>query len=347
VLPARTLAGDRTAELVVPVDGKASDRATPATAAVKPGSSGETAGQTADLAAATTPDEVVPQRTSSRVAPVTKTKPTRRLQPGDLVCGQCGEGNPPTRKFCSRCGEPLATAEVVRRRWYAPLLFWRRPPKTLDAGARPGQKGTRPPLRSRMVGGYRRTRTIVGSALMVVAIVYLFVPPLRGAVNDVVGPPVGAVRDFAQRTWDGLTDDQELRPPYEKASPMALKDHGAALAFDENKGDNSFWAARWNRDQQPYLFVRYKRAVDLSTILVTAGATENVADKYLVPRQLRLRYASGRSELLDLDATGDPQERTLEKATNIRRIWITVTKVHAEQGVRSVAITEIELFSKK
>ena len=59
------------------------------------------------------PTERTPQATRELAAAVTKTKPTRRLRPGDLICGQCGEGNPPVRRFCGRCGDSLDRKSVV------------------------------------------------------------------------------------------------------------------------------------------------------------------------------------------------------------------------------------------
>jgi hypothetical protein len=43
---------------------------------------------------------------------------SRRPGAGDLVCGECGETNPPARKFCRRCGTSLASAQhvAIRRR---------------------------------------------------------------------------------------------------------------------------------------------------------------------------------------------------------------------------------------
>ncbi len=35
---------------------------------------------------------------------VAKQAPSRKINPGDLVCGVCGEGNDPERNYCRRCG---------------------------------------------------------------------------------------------------------------------------------------------------------------------------------------------------------------------------------------------------
>ena len=70
---------------------------------------------------------------------VAKQAPSRKINPGDLVCGGCGEGNDPERNYCRRCGTPLAEATVARTRW-----FRRRPKrskKVVAAGDRPGRGG--------------------------------------------------------------------------------------------------------------------------------------------------------------------------------------------------------------
>jgi len=70
---------------------------------------------------------------------VAKQAPSRKINPGDLVCGVCGEGNDPQRNYCRRCGSTLAEATVARTRW-----FRRRPKqskKVVAAGDRPGRPG--------------------------------------------------------------------------------------------------------------------------------------------------------------------------------------------------------------
>ena len=48
----------------------------------------------------------------------------RIVNPGDLVCGQCGEGNDPSRRFCRRCGASLAAGDGIRPLpWYQ--RWWR------------------------------------------------------------------------------------------------------------------------------------------------------------------------------------------------------------------------------
>ncbi len=76
-------------------------------------------------------------RPAARKRPV-RQPPSRKIEPGDRICGACGEGNPPARNFCSRCGTTLAAAEVVKRRWWQRLVPRRRR-RSSEAGARPWQ----------------------------------------------------------------------------------------------------------------------------------------------------------------------------------------------------------------
>ena len=63
------------------------------------------------------PTSVAPTVARPRPAARAMEAPTRR-HPGDLICGQCGEGNDPTRHFCRRCGNSLDEAIAVRLPWY-------------------------------------------------------------------------------------------------------------------------------------------------------------------------------------------------------------------------------------
>jgi hypothetical protein len=288
---------------------------------------------------------VLPQRVPGRLAPVTRTKSTRRLQPGDLVCGQCGQGNPPTRKFCSRCGEPLTTAEVVRARWYRRLTFWRRGPKTLEAGARAGQKGTPSSRRASLGQAYRRVRNAIAGVMLLASLVYVVVPPLRTPVNHVLEPPIGGAKDWVSRTWHKLTATTVTLPPSKVRASAELRGHPAQAAFDDNT--NSFWAARWSKKDPPSLTVHYDTAADLVAYAIHAGAPGEDGAHFLHPRQLVIEYGSGRTDTIELTPSGDAQTGSLHQATSFRFARITITMVYAEDGLKNVALSEIELKERR
>ena len=129
----------------------------------------------------------------------------RVAQPGDRVCGNCGEANDPGRKFCRRCGTSLVEAKVVAA---ASLPWWKRifrrqpkQPKTMAAGERVGsmQAGAKQGIR-----GFMKFRTLVVGALGIFVAIgilgYVGIPSFQKYVNEFTsgGVPgvVDRVRDF-------------------------------------------------------------------------------------------------------------------------------------------------------
>jgi hypothetical protein len=127
------------------------------------------------------PAAVKPAVPVSRPAPLKEPTPRRGISPGDLICGNCGEGNDPTRRFCRRCGSTLAeatTAVPVRLPWWR-RLFTRPPKDPAPAGTRPTPSG-----RTRRWGclssAIARTALVV---VVVVVVLFAAVPSLRRQVT--------------------------------------------------------------------------------------------------------------------------------------------------------------------
>lgn len=319
VLPTRALAGETTAGLVVDVPGDAA--------------------RSDGLAA-----EVVPQRVPKRVAPVMKTKPTRRLQPGDLVCGQCGEGNPPMRKFCSRCGEELTSANAVRTPWYRKVF--RRKPKTLAAGARPGTPGTKSPAGQRAKGRARQVMKVLSLVSMGFTAVVIFVPQVREPVDDALGNPIAKVKDWVS----------DVRDPYDRVFPVTWKSnrtpaagHPPQAAFDDNR--LTYWATTWRpkrRQRDTFLTITFSEPVEDLAVFVYAGAPEDEFTKYHSPSQIRFDYGDGRpNDTMTLVRQQDVQKLfELEHAEGSTTITIWIEQVHTQQNVTQVAISELEFRQK-
>jgi zinc-ribbon domain len=127
------------------------------------------------------PSALKPQAAQPARPPTQKRPPTRRLEPGDLICPDCGEGNPATRKFCSRCGASLETAVTVKPKWWHRFKPGRGPKKR-KAGDRPSARKTRKSLGQRVMGfAFGGVARVVGALIIVGGIVIGMVPSLRNA----------------------------------------------------------------------------------------------------------------------------------------------------------------------
>ena len=139
------------------------------------------------------PDAVKPGRPAPRAPRRPVARDREPLNPGDLVCGSCGAGNKPTRKFCRRCGNDLAEAEVAKIPWWR-RVFRRRPKEAAKVGTRPGSKsGTASGVSRRMVVLIAVTALVVIGAYLARG---LAVAAFEMAVDQVQGderfPPTGS-----------------------------------------------------------------------------------------------------------------------------------------------------------
>jgi len=278
--------------------------------------------------------ELPPQPVLKKVRPIVKTKPTRRLEPGDLVCAACGEGNAPTRKFCSRCGESLADAGVVTAVWWRRFFRWvarlfRGPP--LPAGTRPGQKGTREHRRGAVRGALRKFRVVIGFFLLVLCLFYVFYPPFRSVMfNDA----------------DALF--HKVEPGYQPVQPVRVTaniqtpQHPASAAADEYT--NTYWQASWGEKRLPTITFKFSTSVLIRKLILLSGA-----DGYFVqngrPSILRLTFSTGHTELLTPQDTSTAQTLTLSNAEFVTSVTVQVADIYpGEGGTQDVAITEMEWF---
>src|SRR5919204_339666 len=135
------------------------------------------------------PTSVAPTIARPRQAPRTMEPPTRR-RPGDLICGNCGEGNDPIRHFCRRCGNSLDEAIAVRPPWYRRFFNRLFGVRTREAGWRPRRVG--PP---NVLGGvWRVVRLALGAILVIALLAFALVPPFRTTVTNRVTALITPVR---------------------------------------------------------------------------------------------------------------------------------------------------------
>ncbi|HEY3866806.1 MAG TPA: discoidin domain-containing protein [Actinocrinis sp.] len=289
--------------------------------------------------------EQAPQVARARALAVTKTKSTRRLQPGDAICGNCGEGNIPTRKFCSRCGESLVEAERVKLSWWRRLLrriLPRRGPKVVKL--KPGEAGKPGTvsvpkdrdfnLKHTLGQIYRKGRLVVAIAAIFGGILYGAYPPFRNAIN-------GAVTSTKTRISNDIGDDLSPIHPDAVTANASEAGHPANLASDEFT--NTYWSAPWTTSPEPTLTVTFAHPVTLRKLILFNGAAGNyIADGR--PSSLHLIFSNQESDTVTPQDTTTQQTFSLSHADLIKSIQIQVTAVYQGSTNDDVAITEIELF---
>jgi hypothetical protein len=286
------------------------------------------------------PDVVVPTDKAPRLKTgIGVLPPSRKLQPGDQVCGECGEGNSPNRRFCSRCGHSLAEAEVVRAKWWRKLLPRRRK-RVVAAGTRPGRKGVKARRGGvgRLIGTvFRTVMKIVGIVVLIGGIVYASYAPFRtwtnGEVNSVEQAVLGKARpDLAQIHAFGS-----------KASAQ-LPAHPGPAAVDGFT--NTYWQAADNvPTREPLLTLTFDQPVTINRIIIRIGATA-AFQKLDRPSVLHIVYDTGKVEDLTTKDTPDPQTLTVKNGAQVKSMTIQVTGLFRSAGATDMAITEIEFYGK-
>jgi len=287
------------------------------------------------------PVSVAPTAARPRAAPRILEAPTRR-HPGDLICGQCGEGNDPVRHFCRRCGNSLDEALAVRLPWYRRFFNRVFGVRTREAGWRPRRVG--PPNVMGVV--WRIVRLVLVALIVVGALAFLLVPSFHNVVVARATSAFTTVRKAIHPNYDPVT-------PIGASASTAIAGHAPMLAID--RYSNTYWAALAS-DRAPVLVLRFSGPQDLSEIGFRSGAAGTApTDAFLSqprPHLVHLVFSNGYAtdlSLKDQDAT-QPQFNPLEdgKAKQVTFVEIHVQTLYAPAGASSssVAITEVEFKTK-
>ncbi len=272
--------------------------------------------------AAITPQQL-PTRRRAKAAPAAPV-----IHPGDLVCGECGQGNDAARRFCRSCGASLVGAAVStpeRRRWWH---RFRRKPEVHLAGDRPMQRG--PSLAGRIAKG------VLG--LAVVAAIVGLAGPWRSNVTDA----------FHSARKKVAPKFQPVNPVKAEAS-SSLSGHGPELAIDT--GSNTWWAegAKGNGEGQR-ISVFFAQPVDLGKIGFTIGAA---GDQFLAlprPHDLHITMqgpADKPPAAKDLSVVDKPDFQNFDLTGDaVTRLDIEIRSVYPGQSGSTCAITDIQFFRR-
>ncbi|MFC0071217.1 zinc ribbon domain-containing protein [Umezawaea endophytica] len=275
------------------------------------------------------------QRTAAPKHGPGPTRP-RAAQPGDLICGQCGSGNAPVRRFCGRCGASLAEVAVVALPWWRRWIP-KREPATLKAGARPGRDGVhrRTGLGPAVRGVLRVVRWLVAVLLVVSAALYGLYSPFRQAVND-------QALSWKQDVEDVFVTRLAPVRPTAVTATVERPDHPGNLVVDN--AFNTYWAAPVDQGE-PALVLTFDHPVDLRKAIVRVGVEKEFQSAHR-PRSWHLVYSTGKTYDVDLADTPDPQEITLDNGEGSTSVEVHVVALHRSLQGTDVAISEIELFER-
>jgi len=249
------------------------------------------------------------------------------LRPGDLICGQCGLGNDPSRKFCSRCGASLAVAATVALPWWRRWLPSRKA-KVHQAGSRPVRRRR---SGNRRVG--RIVRRVIAVLLVLLGIFYAAYTPFRHSVNN------GAV-SLKRDVFGMFSTQYEPVRPVKVAATKEEPGHGANLVSDN--AVNTYWAAPADGTEAA-LVLTFDRPVDLRRAIVRAGIGADFQAAHR-PQKLHLVYSTGKTFDVALADTPDPQTVAIENSAGATSVEIHVVGLNRSLQGRDVAISEIELF---
>ncbi|MFI8221229.1 NADase-type glycan-binding domain-containing protein [Streptomyces sp. NPDC085932] len=287
------------------------------------------------------PDAVLPQAPQPRRTRRDRlTLRSNVLRPGDLICGDCGQGNAPARRFCARCGFELREAEIVRIPWWR-RFHRRRGPRVVPLGTVNGQQGEPIPAPGGgFAAAWAKARVAAGILLCLSCMLYATYAPFRNAVNDVTAD--------LRATAKGLLESQysPVRPAEVSAS-RSISGHGTKYLVDLNSV--SYWSAPYparssGKSEKVVLLVQFDRVVHLDQLIVTAGAGDAFTD-HGRPRQMIVTFTNEKQLRLQLKDTARQQKFSLDHATAIKTVRIEITDVYAAQKGEDVSIAELEFFS--
>jgi hypothetical protein len=290
------------------------------------------------------PGAVAPQAPKRPQKVIEKTKPSRRLEPGDLVCGECGEGNSPARKFCSRCGSSLAQAEVVKKKWWQKLIPKRRR-KVLEAGQRPGREGVKKKRKLSFQPIMRIGRLVLGGALLLGGILWAVHPPSRAFINDKIGKVKDVVMDPFVREFTPIRPTQIGGNPAQP-DPANPEQDLASLVIDTLTNTTYvFNPPDPANGLVPSITVQFDRRVNLDRLIVYNGSPDGFADFHR-PERLHLVFSSNETTDVTLEDTPDQQQVTIEDdaGRDVTSVEIQFVSVYRSTNGTQAALSEIEFF---
>jgi hypothetical protein len=259
------------------------------------------------------------------------------VNPGDLVCGQCGEGNDPGRRFCRRCGASLQQAVVFTLPWYT--RWWRR-----LTTRKTRQAGDRPKVRRRAFGGsgpgwLTSWVTRIIALAIVVFIILTFFGPWQHTLKHRISRYYHDVVNVVHPTYN----------PVHALSAVATSSfpgHPASNAIDGDS-NTSWWTGGRGTGVGQRLVIRFGSATNVDKIGFLNGYQDNPGSFLTVgrPASVRLQFLGKHpyTKTLNLKDSQSFQSYTI-KAKAATEVFITILSVNSSAQSPHAAIAEVEFF---
>jgi ribosomal protein L40E len=294
------------------------------------------------------PTAQVPQAAKPRPK-VKKQAPSRTINPGDLICGRCGEGNPDTRKFCRRCGETLVEAVVAKRPWYKRLIPQRKK-KELKAGERPDRSsgraaGTKARLfRGKVLGRLADSRRILALLAIAGIGVSFAIPSARSSIMDGGSGLFGRARRIVSPTYSNIPID-----PVRVSASSGTVGGEALNVADSNT--LTFWLADAD-DPEASVTVVFVETTDVAHVLVHPGQQEDggkVVRPDPRPREMLFRVTDDTGTITEVEASIDDEDGFQTVDLNVDAavsVETVVVNCFPDPVLTICPVTELEFQSK-
>jgi hypothetical protein len=285
------------------------------------------------------PVAVKPVAARARPTPRAKVAPTRIVNPGDLICGQCGEGNDPARRFCRRCGASLQQAEVFTLPWYQ--RWWRK-----LTTRRTKVAGERPRMRRRAFGGagpgwVTSWVTKLLAVAIIVFVVLCFVGPWKNTIRHHLSRYYHDVVNVVHTTYNPVH-------PLSAIATSAAPGHPPSLTIDG--GTNTSWqtGTRGSAKGQK-LVIKLAAATNIDKIGFLNGDSDSPGSFLTEPRLAVIQMAFGGThpytKTVTLKDEATFQSFTV-KAKSATSLTITIESTYPSAQGTHAALAEVELFKK-
>jgi hypothetical protein len=182
----------------------------------------------------------------------------------------------------------------------------------------------------------RPIRLMSGIVLLFLGIFYAILPPFHTWVSRHVNSVNRKVTSIVHPRYD------PVRPTGVSATTQSPT-HPANLAVDQYK--NTYWTAP-RVGPEKALTLNFSQPVNLDRALFTNGASDAFANFDRL-KDLHLVFSNGESSDIQLKDESSPQQAGIKNGDGVTWVEIHIVSTYNSVKGDSVALTEIELFSKQ